>query len=486
MKLLNKSKYLKGRECPRSVWIEINQPDKIRKFTIAEEFRISEGIKIGKIAKNLYPDGIDLPTDHQENLKASKDCLKDKKPLFEAGFEFNNCYSRADILDPIGNEWDIVEVKSGTSVKDIHVHDVSFQKYVYEGNGLKIRKCFILHLNKEYIRNGGLNFNQLFEKEDITDEVGKAINGIDRRIEEVFDNIANTNQPTPKILLDKFFKDGKHDCFLEGCVDFPDNNVFRLYRGGKKSLQLYEEGIKYIGDIPDNAKLNDQQGIQRDCEKNGKIHVDTEGIEEFLNNLSYPLYYLDFETFSTAVPMFSGLVPYFKIPFQYSLHVVEKKGDEPKHFEFLYSGESDPREEFISSLKKVLGEKGSVVVYYQSFEIKRLEELAEYLPEYKEWVGSIIERIVDLWVPFRNFYYYNPVQQGSASLKKVLPAITEKGYDGMDIADGETASVAFYNITYNDSGEETKRKVRENLLEYCRLDTFAEVMIVEKLREVVN
>ena len=89
-------------------------------------------------------------------------------------------------------------------------------------------------------------------------------------------------------------------------------------------------------------------------------------------------------------------------------------------------------------------------------------------------------------MPFRNFYYYNPVQQGSASLKKVLPAITGKGYDGMDIADGETASVAFYNITYNDSVDETKQKVRENLLEYCKLDTFAEVMIVEKLRELAN
>lgn len=486
MNLLTKSKYLSGLECPRNVWIGFNEPEKIRKLTIAEEFKISEGIKIGEMAKKLFPDGIDLPTDHQENLKASKDCLRDKKPLFEAGFEFNNCYSRADILDPIGNEWDIIEVKSGTKVKDVHVHDVSFQKYVYEGNGLKIRKCFLLHLNKEYIRNGDLNIKQLFEKEDITDEVGKVINGIGERIKEVFDNIAKKHQPAPKILQDKFFKDGSHDCFLEGCVDFPDNNVFRLSGGGKKSLQLFEEGIKSIGDIPDDFKLTDKQGIQRNCEKNGEIYVNTEGIENFLNNLSYPLYYLDFETFNTALPMFDGLIPYSQVPFQYSLHVVEREGDEPKHFEFLYSGKGDPREELISTLKKVLGKKGSVVVYYQSFEIKRLEELAEYLPEYREWVESIIERIVDLWVPFRSFYYYNPVQQGSASLKKVLPAITGIGYDGMEIADGETASVAFYNITYNSSNEEMNKKVRENLLNYCKLDTLAEVMIVEKLRELVG
>jgi hypothetical protein len=125
-------------------------------------------------------------------------------------------------------------------------------------------------------------------------------------------------------------------------------------------------------------------------------------------------------------------------------------------------------------------------VYNQSFEIGRLKELAEHFPEHKKWIENVLTRIVDLLVPFREFSYYNPKQQGSASIKDVLPAITGKSYKGMEIGDGGTASAQFFNVTYGDCSDEEKKKVRDNLLKYCELDTLAEVMIVEKLRELIE
>jgi len=484
MRALTKSNYLVGLECPRYLWMMFNQPEKIRKATLAEEFKFKEGDKVGQMAKKLFPEGIDLSTEYKENIRETKEALKKKKPLFEAGFEFNNCFSRADILVPVGDEWDIIEVKSETKVKDIDVHDVSFQKYVYGRNGLKIRKCFLLHLNKDFVKNGEIDVKDLFEKEDITADVERAIKGIDKRIKELFEFVSLKTPPKAGLSLTKMFKDGHHDCFVEGCVDLPENHVFCLYRGNKLACDLYENGIETIKDIPEDIKLNGKQKIQRDCEINGEIYIDKKGIKKFMKKLQYPLYYLDFETFSTAIPMFDGLKPYSQVCFQFSLHVVEKEGEKPKHYEFLYDGNKDPREEFIIALKKVLGDRGSIIVYNQSFEINRLKELGEHFPKYKNWVESVLKRIIDLLIPFREFSYYNPKQHGSASIKKVLPALCGKSYEEIEIDNGGTASVEFYNMAYGNC--KNKEKTRENLLKYCELDTLAEVMIVEKLREIVG
>ena len=245
--ILTKSKYILGLECPRHLWITFNQPEKIRKVTLAEEFKFSEGDKVGQLAKTLFSDGIDLPAEnYSENLQQTKEAMKKGKPLFEAGFTFENCFSRADILVPAGKEWDIIEVKSGTEVKDINVHDVSFQKYVYESNGLKIRKCFLMHLNKEYFRKGKLDAKKLLVKEDITSQVN-AVKDIKERIDKMFEIISSDKPPKAGLLIDKMIKEGHHDCFTENCIDdLPENHVFCLYRGNKLACELFENGIMHI------------------------------------------------------------------------------------------------------------------------------------------------------------------------------------------------------------------------------------------------
>lgn len=477
MRLLTKSKYLIGLECPLFLWRLIHEPKE--EFSAADRFKLEEGNKVGELAKTLFKNGINIPVDDfKENLSESKKLLKENKPLFEAGFKFKDCFSRADILIPEDNGWSIIEVKSGTKVKDINLHDVAFQKYVYEGNGIKIDKCYLMCLNKDYIRKGEININELFLKEDITEKVNEI--NVERNIKEVIKVFSLEEPPKPR--LKKFFKDGYHDCFNDGCIELPENNVFCLYRGGKLSFELFENGIFKIKNIPKNIKLSDKQKIQKECEIKNRTYIDKEKLKQFLRSLNYPIYYLDFETFSTAIPMFDGLRPYSQVPFQFSLHIAEK--GEVKHYSFLYNGNSDPRKEFILELKKVIGEKGTVLIYNQSFEIGRLKELAEYYPEHKKWIEKVLKRIVDLLIPFREFSYYNPKQQGSASIKEVLPALCGKSYDDIEIGDGGTASVMFYNMAYGNCSEEEKKKIRENLLKYCELDTMAEVMIVERLKEL--
>jgi len=251
----------------------------------------------------------------------------------------------------------------------------------------------------------------------------------------------------------------------------------------EKAFELIHSGILDILKLPKSVKLSDQQGIQVTAIRSGKTHIERLGIKSFLSQLNYPIYYLDFETMGTAIPLFDDVRPYQQVPFQFSLHIIQKPGYKPRHESFLAEGRIDPRPEILKRLKRVLGDHGSIVAYNASFETGKLRASCEVYKEYSSWFEKIEERIVDLLSPFKSFYYYHPKQMGSASIKSVLPALTGKGYEGMDIAEGGTASNEFLRVTFGEVIAEKERStVRKNLEEYCKLDTLAMVEIVNKLQ----
>jgi len=243
-----------------------------------------------------------------------------------------------------------------------------------------------------------------------------------------------------------------------------------------------------LNDVPEDVKLNDKQKIQRRLAFDGGKHIDKEAIKNFLGNLKYPIYYLDFETINPAIPKFDGMKPYQRIPFQFSLHVQKKEGGECEHISFLADGTDDPRPKFMQALKDGLGKKGSVLVYNQGFEKGVMNEGATAFPEFREWYdGNIEPRVKDLLDVFRDFSYYDPKQKGSASIKAVLPVLSDLSYKDLDIGEGMLASLEYERVTYDPSvSDEDRAKVRENLEKYCALDTLAEVEIVKVLGEVVK
>lgn len=484
MMTLTKSKYLIGLQCPKCLWISEHEPQKVLKPDKSLQHRFDQGHLVGDLAKKSFPEGINiLEQDFNKNLITSKKSLALRKILFEAGFLHNNLYSRADVLLPVEkDEWDIIEIKSGTEVKEENIHDVSFQKYVYTQEGIKIRKCFLMHINKEYIRDGNIDIKQLFIIEDITKKIEEVSKGLKERIDIIL-KILNSKE-CPKIKVGSRCK-GDNCSLSEDCWSLiPENSVFNLYRGGKLSDELYEKGILTIKDIPDFYKLNDKQKIQHNCEKTKKPHIDKEGIKSFLSKLKYPLHFLDFETYGTAIPLYNKLKPYQQVPFQFSLHILDSKESEPRHYSFLASGKEDPRPSFLYALKEYIGENGSIIVYNKSFEETRLKELSEFLPDYKKFIESILSRIVDLLIPFREFKYYNQKQQGSASIKIVLPVLTGKSYENLEIKDGDDASLSFLDITFEKVPESEVKKIREDLIKYCGLDTEGMILIVKELEKI--
>ena len=493
MNLLTKSKYLYGLQCPKLLWVVFNAPERIPEVDQATQHVFDQGHLVGDLAKSWFPSGIELGGyDFKENLVKTKEALRLRKPLFEAGLMQGNIFARADILNPVGKgEWDIIEVKSSASVKDVHYHDLSFQKYCYKQAGLKIRKCFLMHISTEYVRHGEIDPKQLFVMEDVSELVDNAMVGIKERIDLLFKIISLPKCPDIKISASC---GGIYDaCSLhDECWAFvPNGSVFELWRGGKKAFELLESGIIKLVDIPTGFKLNDNQQKQKECYKNGKHHVNKQELKVFLESLKYPCYFLDFETINPAVPLYDNSSPYDNIPFQFSLHIQEKPNGKFAHHSFLAEGKDDPRPTLLAALKKVIGSKGSIMAYNASFEKGVLKDLAEAFSKDKEWIESLLPRIIDLMTPFSKFYYYHPKQQNSASLKSVLPILTGKGYDDLDIAEGGTASLEYLRITFGDnkgklpSAEEIK-KVRKNLEEYCLQDTEGLTWILAKLRQVIN
>jgi hypothetical protein len=264
----------------------------------------------------------------------------------------------------------------------------------------------------------------------------------------------------------------------------PENSIFDL-RGGKTGqFALYQQGILSIKDIPDNIPLSRQQQIQKECVMTGNVHVEKGEIRRFLNRLKYPLYYLDFETFGPAIPLYDGTRPYQNMPFQFSLHVVEDPASEPVHHSFLAEGTEDPRPAILRELRTLLGSEGSIIAYNAGFEEGVLTELIEAFPEYTDWLEGILARTVDLLHPFTNFHYYNASQKDTASLKKVLPAVTGKGYEEMGIGNGMDASIAFARMTLGNAPQEEVASIRADLLKYCKLDTEGMIWIIAKLRDL--
>jgi hypothetical protein len=480
-KLLSKSKYLNGLQCLRYLWLLFNDLGKIPAFDDSTLRIFDQGHQVGELGKQLFPDGIDIPDgDFMGNLKLTKKLLTSRKPLFEPGFYQDNLFSRLDILNPAGDDaWDIIEVKSSTSVKDVNLQDVSFQRHCAGKAGIKINRCFLAVVNTKYVNHGDINPCEYFTVHDITDRVNQAAQGIEERIEEMFKIISSPACPEMRI---GEYCSSPYDCPVMLCREnLTENNIFDLYRGGKKCYQLFYDGILKVEDIPADYKLSEPQQIQKECTISGTPHVDKKAVREFLSRIKSPVYYLDFETISPVIPLFDGTRPYQRIPFQYSLHKVT--GKETKHYSFLAEGKDDPRPALLKQLKKEIGTKGSILTYNQSFEEGVIREMAEVFPEYAEWAETTCSRMLDLLQPFQSFSYYHPEQHGSASIKKVLPAITGKGYSDLAIAEGEAASNAFLTVTFGEAAEAERLRVRRDLEKYCGLDTEGMIWIVDELKK---
>jgi hypothetical protein len=485
--LLSKSKYLAFLQCSKLLWYHYNARDKVPPPGAATQAIFDQGHEVGLLARQLSPGGIEVGSgiiDPVEVDGLSREALGQREPLYEAGFIHQNAFARADLLVPAGKaRWDLLEVKSSTEVKDINLHDLAFQWNTYAGAGLDIRNVFIVHINTAYVKIGAVDPKKLFVQKDVTAQVRPLLEEVKKGIPAALEVVGRRS--APGVPIGPQCND-PYDCPLQDlCWRFlPARSVMSLYRIGGKGFALLEQGVLRIKDLPTDFRLTARQAIQAEAVRTRTPQVNSRALDAFLQQLKYPLYYLDFETFGTAIPIFDDVRPYQQIPFQYSLEIQEKPGRKTRSLSYLSDGKFDPRPEILSRLKRELGDTGSIIAYNASFERNRLAEAVDVFPAYRDWWVKTEPRLIDLLIPFRQFHYYHPDQEGSASIKAVLPGLTGKGYEGMEIADGGMASLEFLRLTMTPVPASEREKVRERLEAYCGRDTGGMVEIVEKLRSL--
>lgn len=488
--ILSKSTFLKGLQCDKHLYLYKNNKELLDPLSEMQQAIFSRGTDVGKLAQQLFPGGIDAspssPTKFDESIKLTEELIKKgEQVIYEASFMFEQVLAAADIVVKDDSGWKIYEVKSSTSVNEVHINDAAVQYWIVSNLGYKVKDISIVYINNQYLRKGELDLNSLFSIESVLEfalEKQKFVTDEVTRQKRVL-----KRNSIPKVDIGMHCTDPYPCGFIGHCwKHIPEYSVFDISGMHlRKKFELYEKGIIKLKDIPNDCGLNKNQQLQIDgVLKNEKI-IDKEAIKEFLDTISYPMYFVDFESFQPPVPLYEDSKPYQQIPFQYSVHYKESESSELRHFEFIAEPDTDPRIPFIENLLKVLGNKGDIIVYNKSFEITRLKEIQRDLPKYAKQIEKLFDRVKDLMLPFQKKYYYSPQMQGSYSIKYVLPALVpELNYDNMSIADGGTASLAYESLLSLDDFIKID-EIKKQLLEYCKLDTLAMVRILEKLRELL-
>lgn len=486
---ISKSAFIKGIQCYKALYLKKHNPELEDEISESQQAIFDKGTNVGILAQKLFPGGSDLGKYIPENFSIvfneTEKLIKAENPIiYEAGFNYENLLNFIDILAKRDGKWYAYEVKASTSVKEVYLWDTAFQYYVITSSGIELDDISVVYLNNQYIKDGEIDFHQLFIIESVKNKIMQLIPMVKEYIEQMKLMLeANT---FPYIGIGpQCYK--PYDCSFTGFCwkNVPEYSVFDISRlSSEKKFQLYENGIFNVSDVPNNFDLNANQQQQVQAEKSGNSTINKDEINSFVSNLNYPLYFLDFESFQPAVPMFDQSRPYQQIVFQYSLHILEKPDGELMHKEFLAEANGDPRIPLIEQLIQDIREIGDIVVYNKSFETPRMNELGRDFPTYKNQIEEINKRVVDLMLPFQKRYYYTPEMQGSYSIKKVLPALVpEFSYDNLNINEGGAASLAFEKL-YSETDETRINKTRKDLLAYCGLDTLAMVEILKVLNEI--
>lgn len=488
MRTLSKSKLLAYRQCPKRLWLEVHRPE-LRDDSATTQAGFAVGHHVGDIARRLYdPKGKGVLIDPQADgfdaaFARTQGLLQSAQPIFEAGFRAEGALAFADVMLPVRKggklAWRMVEVKSSTSVKAYYRDDATVQSFIARACGVPLSRIALAHIDRNWVYPGNGNYKGLLLESDLTDEVfdrGEEVRGW---ISEAQQIVARKREPSVAT--------GKHcgnpyECgFLAYCQSQePQAEQPIKWLPGRlsKGLQAHIEaqGLTELRDVPDELLNDKQQGVKA-VTLSGKPNFDQRAAVATLAAHRLPAYFLDFETIGFAVPIWKGTRPYQQIPFQFSVHRLSRTGKLEQQA-FLDLSGADPSKALAVALIAACGERGPIFVYNAGFETARIRELSERFPRLAKPLLALNERMVDL-LPVAREHYYHPSQQGSWSIKAVLPALCpDLSYADLDgVQDGGLAMHAFLEALAPQTSKTRKTEIEQQLLAYCALDTYALVRL---------
>ncbi|MBK9221940.1 MAG: DUF2779 domain-containing protein [Saprospiraceae bacterium] len=437
-----------------------------------------------------------------KNLDAVAETLKfDNKEEFylgQAAFIAGGFFAQSDLVHfKEDKHIDIYEIKSSSSSQDSdsedveqapnkedHLNDLCFQYLVITLAGYQVDRLFLVELNKTYVKSGELDLPSLFNISDVTKDISSISENIKQRMLSALSKSTKKLQP---VTCDCKYKARKNQCpalpYLHPeMIGYTVHDLSRIGASKKRLVEFIEKEIIRIEDVPANWDLTDTHRDQIYSWNRNEEIIHRAEIEDVLQKLEYPLYFLDYETYSSAIPIYDGTKPFQQIPFQYSLHIIEEPNSELVHREYLHLDQTNPMEHLSRQLRSDIGDSGSVVVWNKKFEGMCNKGLAEAVPNLAPFLLAINHRFFDLMDIFSKRMYVHKDFKGSSSIKKVLPVLVQElSYNDLAIADGGTATTAWKNLVFGNNLDMKKEKIISDLLTYCKLDTLAMVEIFKAI-----
>ncbi len=458
--MLTKSDFQVYMDAPMHLWaLKNNQYSK--SLSIYDQHLIKQGYEVEKLAREYVKKYI------------SQNCE------FQKIYQTDDLYSRADIV--VGS--DIYEVKSVTEIKQEQKNDILFQYYTASNTLEKdIKDIYVIYLNKDYIRGENLDLKELFVVEKMTEYAQKHYS----RVEGLIAEALMITSKTENTGLMECYKPDNCPCKSLCFPKLPQYSIYDISRISEKKIQMLKDmDILDIKNVPSNFELSPKQQLQVKAAKQNTCIIDELAVRQDIEELAYPLYFLDYETYSWALPQFKGHRPYQYVVFQYSLHVKRTPESNLEHYEYLSTSQDDPMKEIPSQLQKEIGKTGSILTWNKSFEMGRNKEMGQIYPEYEDFFLMVNSRVRDLGDIFSKQMYIDPKFKGSWSIKEVLPVIVpELSYHEMEVSNGTEAMITWEEITYGERTQAEKDLMIKNLLKYCELDTYAMVRIWEKVKMI--
>jgi hypothetical protein len=492
---ITKTDYLDYTFCKKNLWLKKHRPELFDGVELSdfEKKIIEEGNLADEEARQLFPKGILVDRHGQAAIEDTKQYIEKKEEaIFQATFAEDVFFIRADVLawNYDLNGYELYEVKASNDVKrkepHHYINDLAFQKTVIEKAGLNIVSSSVIHLNREYRRKGKINYSELFVTVDLTNEVNEAQDNVKKQMSDIKEYLNIDEQKGCECL----YRGRNAHCttFKYSNPEIPEYSVHDINRIGASKKLLYDwidRGIYTLDEIDNKEALKGAKKMQLDAYLLGRPIIDVMEIKREFGELSFPLQFFDYEGFVSAIPIVDEFGAYEQIPFQYSLHIMQENGD-IEHKEFLITELSgDLTRPMVERMKADLDQNGTVIAWYSSYEKQRNSKLAELHPDCANFLETINEKMFDLMTIFSKNYYVDPKFKGSCSIKRVLPVIVpELTYASMNISKGDQASERWEKMVMPDTPEEERAKIARDLLDYCKLDTWAMVKIYDFLKNL--
>ena len=478
---LSKSRFIAGLQCPLRLYQQVHAPELAEQ---GDNIAFRNGNAIGELARQLYPGVlVDEPAGLDAALATTARLIDDPavRCIHEATFRHQGVLVRVDLLQRGANGWLLTEVKSATGVKQHYLLDAAIQAWVLNGCGLQLEGVRVMVVNKDFIYRGDGDYRDLLISHDVDAEVHKLLPSIGEKRNEL---VAMLQGEMPEVRMGERCKQPYRCEFFSACLDRgPAYPLIFLPRSREDQRnRLAANGWHDLRQIPPGVLGSAHQERVRRVTQLGAEEVDGAKFKA-IDAWAWPRWFLDFETIAEALPRWPGFHPFQQVPFQFSLHCQQQSGAEPEESGFLDISGGDPRRQCAEALIAQIGSEGAVIAYNAGFERRVIKALAADFADLAPELMAIHDRIVDL-LPVVRDGFYHPQQQGSWSIKAVLPVLVpELDYGTLDrVHNGTDAQLAWLEGV-DEKDDEQRERIGRQLTEYCRLDTLAMVRIIEELAQ---